>query len=321
MLTPDLIPLLAGAAGVVAVVSLFLAVRALLLGGRNEVVDRLERAVDRDAMGPATLSSTPKTTAMTAGVARFLRPLAWLAKPRRLDEQSRLRLTLGYAGFRGEQTAEIFLGVKLLLAPLLVIIFLQLNGQRAEPLAFPMDLAVSAWIAALGFWAPNLWLRGKITERKRTIERSLPDALDLLVTCVEAGLGIDQAINRVAGELALASPILAAELETVFLEVQAGLARTDGFRRMAERTGVDDLRSLSAMLIQTEMFGTSIARALRVHAEGMRIRRMQRAEERAGMVAVKLTIPLILCILPALFAVIMGPAVVTMSRVFGGFGR
>jgi tight adherence protein C len=136
--------------------------------------------------------------------------------------------------------------------------------------------------------------------------------MDLMVTCVEAGLGIDAAMARVADEIGLASPLLGAELNLTFLEVQAGVSRPDAFRRLAERTGVEDLRSLSAMLIQTELFGTSVARALRVHAEGMRVRRMQRAEERAAMVGVKMTIPLVLFILPSLISVLLGPAIVSI---------
>ena len=136
--------------------------------------------------------------------------------------------------------------------------------------------------------------------------------MDLLVTCVEAGLGLDAALARVADEIRLASPLLAQELNLTFLEIQAGIARRDAFRRLSERTGVEDLRQLSAVLTQTEMFGTSIAKALRVHADGMRIKRMQRAEERAASVGVKMTLPLILCILPSLIAVVLGPAMVSM---------
>jgi tight adherence protein C len=142
--------------------------------------------------------------------------------------------------------------------------------------------------------------------------------MDLLVTCVEAGLGLDAAMARVSEEMTLASPILATELNHTFLEVQAGIPRADSFRRLAERTGVEDLRALSAMLIQTDIFGTSVARALRVHSDGMRVKRMQRAEEKAAMVSVKMTIPLVLCILPSLIAVVMGPAVVMIKNAFGG---
>jgi tight adherence protein C len=134
------------------------------------------------------------------------------------------------------------------------------------------------------------------------------------VTCVEAGLGLEQAIVRVTAELKLAAPLLARELEQTELEIRAGMSRGDAFRRMADRTGVEELRNLSAVIIQTQLFGTSIARSLRVKSESMRVRRMQIAEERAAAASVKMTVPLVLCIAPALFAVLLGPAVVTFVR-------
>ena len=146
------------------------------------------------------------------------------------------------------------------------------------------------------------------------IEEALPDSMDLLVTCVEAGLSLDAAMARVAQELELVAPVLAQEMKQTLLEIQAGVRRSDAFHRLSNRTGVEDLRTLSAMIIQTEMFGTSVSRALRVHAEGMRTKRMQRAEEKAAMVSVKMTVPLILCILPSLFAVVIGPAIAMIAK-------
>jgi tight adherence protein C len=146
------------------------------------------------------------------------------------------------------------------------------------------------------------------------IERALPDTLDLLVTCVEAGLGLDAAIARVAEEQELSAPILSAEIKMTFLEVQAGMRRTEAFRRLADRTGVDELKSLAATLNQTEIFGTSVSVALRTQSEWIRMRRMQKAEERAATVAVKMTIPLVLFILPSLLMVIMGPAGLSIAR-------
>ena len=155
-------------------------------------------------------------------------------------------------------------------------------------------------------------------ERQQIIEDALPDAMDLLVTCVEAGLSLDAAMSRVAQELELVAPVLAQEMKQTLLEIQAGVRRSDAFHRLSTRTGVEDLRTLSAMIIQTEMFGTSVSRALRVHAEGMRTKRMQRAEEKAAMVSVKMTVPLIMCILPSLFAVVIGPAIAMISKRMAG---
>jgi tight adherence protein C len=159
-----------------------------------------------------------------------------------------------------------------------------------------------------------MWLKSKITQRKEVISDALPDSMDLLVTCVEAGLSLDAAMGRVAAELELVAPVLAQEMKQTLLEIQAGVRRSDAFHRLSTRTGVEELRTLSAMIIQTEMFGTSVSRALRVHAEGMRTKRMQRAEEKAAMVSVKMTIPLIMCILPSLFAVVLGPAIASIAK-------
>ncbi len=242
-----------------------------------------------------------------------LRPLAWIVRPSKAEELSRLRQKLVHAGLRGPRAMEGFLVAKVLLAVVLTVAFYQINGRLQRQLTFPMDLVAAVWICGAGFFLPHLWLRSRARSRQLLITNALPDAMDLMVTCVEAGLSLDASISRVAQEIGLPAPILGSELNLTFLEMQAGVPRADAFRRLAERTGVDELRSLSAMLIQTEMFGTSVARALRVHSEGMRIRRMQTAEEKAAMVGVKMTFPLVLCILPALIAIVVGPAIVSIA--------
>jgi tight adherence protein C len=308
--------MLAAASGMLCLMALVAGVRSLV-GGRDEIAERLAR-VRRDGVDGARIASRLDTGPAAAApfIVALLRPLAKLARPSRADELSRLGLSLVRAGYRRPGAMEIFLGVKVLLAPLFTFAFLEVNAHLARPLQFPMDVVVAVWICAVTFFAPNLWLRRRIAQRQLVIERALPDAMDLLVTCVEAGLGLDAAIGRVSEEIALAAPLVAEELTHTALEVQAGITRAEAFRRLAERTGVEDLRTLSAMLIQTDTFGTSIARALRVHSEGMRTKRMQRAEERGAMVSVKMTIPLVLCILPSLIAVVMGPAVVTIIESF-----
>jgi len=310
--------MLAATTGMVCLMAIVAGMRSLV-GGRDEIAERLER-VRRDggdgqgARIPSHLE--PGASPAAPLLVALLRPLARLARPSRAEELSRLGLLLVRAGYRRPGALEIFLGAKVVLAPLLTLAFLEINGQLARPLLFPIDVAVAVWICVVAFFAPNLWLRRKIAGRQLAIERALPDAVDLLVTCVEAGLGLDAAIGRVSDEIALAAPLVADELIQTSLEVQAGMTRAEAFRRLAERTGVEDLRSLSAMLIQTDAFGTSIARALRVHSEGMRTKRMQRAEERGAMVSVKMTVPLVLCILPSLIAVVMGPAIVTIVEAF-----
>jgi tight adherence protein C len=239
-----------------------------------------------------------------------LRPLeAAAAAPD--DARSRLRRQLTWGGLRGPRAPQRFVAAKLGLALAGLAAVLAASALRSEPL--PMPLALAVWATAGGYFVPNLWLRSRVADRQRALQRALPDALDLLVTCVEAGLGLDAALQRVADETALAFPLLATELRLAFLETKAGIPRIEAMRRLADRTGVTELRSLAATLAQTEMFGTSVGAALRVQAEGIRIRRMQLAEERAAYVAVKMTFPLVLCILPSLFAVLLGPAIVNIA--------
>jgi tight adherence protein C len=242
--------------------------------------------------------------------------LIGLARPTRVDELSQLRSRLVQGGLRSERAMEAFLCSKLVLAVAATLAFLQINGRLAHGLKFPMVGAATLLVCSVAFFLPNVWLGMRIKERQTTLERALPDAMDLLVTCVEAGLSLDASISRVALELAMAAPLLARELNLTFLETQAGVTRREAFRHLSERTGLDDLRQLAGVLTQTEMFGTSIARALRIHADGMRLRRMHRAERKAAMAAVKMTFPLVVCILPSLMAVVMGPAVISILHNF-----
>ena len=212
------------------------------------------------------------------------------------------------AGFRSDNAVEVFLGIKLLLTPIAILLLWQINIHLDEPYVFPMSFCVAMIACAVAFFLPNIYVSNRITNRQATLENPLPDAIDLLVTCVEAGLSLDAAMSRVAQEMELVAPLLAQELKQTMLEIQAGVKRADAFHRLSTRTGVADLKSLSAMIVQTEMFGTSVSRALRVHSEGMRTKRMQRAEEKAAMISVKMTVPLIFFILPSLFIVVMGPA-------------
>jgi tight adherence protein C len=299
----------------VAAVSAVIAVIAAVMGLRNlfsppsEVALRLERTVGRAEAADDREHVGDRDERLLPGI---LRPIAWMVRPSKSEELSRLRQKLVHAGLRGPRSMEKFLIAKVLLATLVTVVFYQINGRVQRPLTFPLDIAAAVWLCGAGFFLPHIWLRSKAQARQLQISNAMPDAMDLMVTCVEAGLSLDAAISRVSQEIGMAAPILGSELNLTFLEIQAGVRRADAFRRLAERTGVEDLRSLSAMLIQTEIFGTSVSRALRVHSEGMRIRRMQTAEEKAAMVGVKMTFPLVLCILPALLAIVVGPAVVSI---------
>jgi tight adherence protein C len=310
--------LVAAVGGIVAVIAIGMGARAMFGGGRrDEVIERLERATGGGMDAVVTERERPEKA--FARIASILRPFARLVKPAPGEELSRINLSLVHAGFRTENAVEILLGIKLLLPLIIIIILWQIDAHLETPLELPPAIAVAFIAIAFAFFLPNMWLGSKIKQRQQIISDALPDSMDLLVTCVEAGLSLDAAMARVAAELELVAPVLAVEMKQTLLEIQAGVRRSDAFHRLSTRTGVEDLRTLSAMIIQTELFGTSVSRALRVHAEGMRTKRMQRAEEKAAMVSVKMTIPLIMCILPSLFAVVLGPAIATISKKMAGF--
>jgi tight adherence protein C len=171
----------------------------------------------------------------------------------------------------------------------------------------------------MGFLAPDFWLGRKIKNRQKRMERGLPDVLDLLVICIEAGLSLDQATARTAQELKKAQPELCDEFGILVLEQRAGRVRSDAWKHLAERTGVDSLRNLVSVLVQSEQFGTSVAKTLRVHSDTLRTQRMQAVEEMAAKTSVKLVFPLVFFIFPALFLVTLGPAVILMMESFKTF--
>jgi tight adherence protein C len=171
--------------------------------------------------------------------------------------------------------------------------------------------------ALVGYMIPGSWLTWRIRSRQHKLRRGLADGLDLLVICVEAGLGLDQALMRVSQELKVTHPELSEELQLVNIEMRVGKSRIEALRELARRTGLDDIQSLVAMLIQTERFGTSIAQSLRVHSDDLRTKRRQRAEELSAKTTVKMVPPLVFFIFPALMVVILGPAVITLMRTLG----
>ena len=298
----------------VGVAVLVAAVAAAIQSWRADAAGRIDRVTGR--LDPPTIRlGGPEATKASAWFSRLIGPLVALVRPTRSDELSRLRSRLIQAGLRSKHAMEAFLASKVVLASAATLSFLEINSRQPGGLGFPVVGGVALVVCAAAFFVPNLWLSSVTKRRKTRLRRDLPTAMDLLVTCVEAGLGLDQALSRVAAELKPIAPILAAELNPTFLEAQAGFSRRESFRRLSERTGVDDLRQLAAVLAQTEIFGTSIARALRSHSDGMRLTRMQQAERRAAMVGVKMTFPLILGILPCVIGVVvLGPAIVSIAE-------
>ena len=233
-------------------------------------------------------------------------------------DTSALRLRMIQAGYPNPSAVPLYLGARIGLPLTLaagMMILMPAMGQR-----FAVALLASVWAGLIGYVLPTFYIRARINKRQREIQKALPDALDLFVVCVEAGLGLNQAIQRVSEEIERVSPVLAEQLALVNLEIRAGTPRDEAFRNLGDRTGVQDVKSLMAMLIQTDRFGTSIAQALRTHADTMRTKRRQRAEEAAAKTTIKLVFPLVLFVFPALFVIILGPAVIQILETLSNFG-
>jgi tight adherence protein C len=254
------------------------------------------------AVGPSltggTLSLTDKPSAVVKKVSTFI--------PKSPKEMGRLQRRMTRAGFPSAKAAVYFAAAEMILPVVFALTVIWYWGLRGG------IFAVLA--AAVGYMVPGLWLANRTAGRQKQIRNGLPDALDLLIVCVEAGSALDQAIVKASEELAIAYPALAQELRFITTETRAGKPRLEAFKNFASRTGVDDVRALVAMLIQTDRFGTSIAQALRTHAEVSRTKRRQRAEERAAKLGVKLVFPLVFCLFPAMYVVVLGPAVIKIMK-------
>jgi len=216
------------------------------------------------------------------------------------------------AGFRGPNAITVFYGAKAALAAAGVLIAFVLSVR--SPVTADRKLLTIAASAAAGFLAPNELVRAAARRRQRRLRKGLPNALDLLVVCVESGLGLDQAIMQVSKELERAHPEISQEFMMVNLELRAGKRRVEALRNLADRSGVDDLKKLVAVLIQADRFGTGVAQSLRAHSDYMRVQARQLAEEKAAKLGVKLVFPIFFCILPSLFVVTVGPVMVRISR-------
>jgi tight adherence protein C len=240
-------------------------------------------------------------------------PAPWIKRfqqltPKSPKDMSGLRRRLATAGYRN-LTAAVIYGSAETLLPFVV--------GGAALLFFGFSRWYFALLAAaFGFVLPSVWLGRQTALRQKQIRNGLPDALDLMIVCIEAGSSVDQAILKTSDDLDIAYPALADELRLISTEMRAGKPRLEAFKNFASRTKVDEVRSLVSMLVQTDRFGTSIAQALRTHAEVSRTKRRQAAEERAGKIGVKLVFPLVFCLFPALYVAILGPAVIEYFRLF-----
>jgi len=278
----------------------------VLMFYREAALDRISQVISPNRK-QKTLVETFQSTGSTLGSA--VQKLENLM-PKSEKEVSVMKVRLQRAGFRSENAMQFFYGCKVLV-PLLLAAIAALSGLANLGPFFVYLVALGG-----GFLAPDFWLGKRIEKRQKKLTRGLPDVLDLLVICMEAGLSLDQATARSAEELQSSQPEICEELGIVVLEQRAGRARSEAWKNMAERTGVESLRNLVSMLVQTEQFGTSIAKMLRVHSDTLRVQRVQLVEEMAGKTSVKLVFPLVLFIFPSLFLVTLGPAAISMYDSF-----
>jgi tight adherence protein C len=294
-------------------VSVFIASFLLILTGVLLVLHRADRSHRMARIGSplwqaAILSgitgAPPRTT-----IEKFATPFQGVL-PRTEQEVSLVERQLSQAGFRNAKYVNLFYAAKVVVPGVLCLVATLSGAFRLSPL-FIYTLA-----AAFGYLAPDFWLNRRIAARQMQIRLGLPEALDLLVICVEAGLSLDRATLRTADELRLSQPAIADEMSLVNLEQRAGCPRGTAWKHCAERTGVDSVRALAALLIQADKFGTSIGQGLRTHAGVLRTRRRQDAEEQAAKTTVKLVFPLVVLIFPSIFVVTLAPSMIVMFDAF-----
>jgi tight adherence protein C len=288
------------------VIFLLIASGGMLLFYREAMLHRISEVVPSRGKRRTLLGTIQQTRFSFGGMVENLERVL----PKSQAEVSVTQQRLIRAGYRKDTAVNLFYGAKVLV-PLTLCLLVLVTGLASSNAFFVYALALG-----LGFLAPDFWLGRRITIRQKRIRLGLPDVLDLMVICIEAGLSMDQATARTAEELRVAQPAISDELGIVVLEQRAGRARSDAWKQFAERTGVDSVRNLVSVLVQSEQLGTSVAKTLRVHSDTLRIQRRQRVEEQAAKTTIKLVFPLVLFIFPSLFLVTLGPALIIMSESF-----
>jgi tight adherence protein C len=287
---------------------------AFLYMNSREALQTWRRRADGTSSGAEATSDRVSEQLMQ----QFQALLEWLARlnqPSNVEEARATRRQLITAGYRSGKAPVFFIGAKLLVAVLMAALIALVPVKLLGFPTFTILVFYYVLAAACGYYAPVIWLKRSIAARKDALNRAIPDALDLMVVCVEAGLGLDQAIGRVGEEVKRTHPALSDELNLLALELRSGVSRQEALRNLALRTDMEEIRNLVALLIQTDRFGTSIGQALRVHADSMRTTRRLKAEELAAKLPVKLLFPLVFFIFPSMFIVIIGPAGIKMVRV------
>jgi len=299
-----------------AAIFLFLLGAFFVIRARREHQDFLKR-IEKAGEGENFTENGLQTQQSLRGpIFRFMEKIGGVLKPKKEDEISNLRQLFLKAGLRNQNAPTVFFGAKALLAILFVIVAFLIKVSVPKPMT-PLNFTILLMVAALlGLYLPNIWLKLRTIGRLEKIQLGLPDALDLMVVCVEAGTGLDAAVARVGEEMKISNKTLSDEFRLLSLELRAGKTRRDALKNLALRTGLEDVSNLVTLLIQTEKFGTSIAQALRVHADFMRTKRFQKAEEIAAKMPLKLIPFIVLFIFPAFLLVAAGPAILAIVRVF-----
>jgi tight adherence protein C len=278
----------------------------LLLFYREAMLQRISEVINPKAKPKSLITSIQQSGFSIGGVVGQFENVI----PKSQAEISVIKQRLTRAGYRRESTVAIFYGSKVVV-PILLCLIAAVSGLGDWSPFFVYLVCLG-----LGFLAPDFWLSNRIKKRQNKIRKGLPDVLDLLVICIEAGLSLDQATVRSSQELAHAQPELCDELTVVVLEQRAGRPRAEAWKHLAERTDVDAIRNLVSMLAQSEQLGTSIGKTLRTHSDTLRLKRIQAVEEAAAKLSVKLLFPLVFLIFPSLFVVVLGPAMIIMRDSF-----
>ncbi|EKZ99500.1 type II secretion system F family protein [Cupriavidus metallidurans] len=278
--------------------------------------DRMRGRMEQIANETGTVpGNAGQQQAWVEKLVKWAQPVSRLSLPKEGWENSQLRVRFMNAGWRDASAAPLYFAAKTLLAVALPMIGLIATSSVPAFQEQSMMFAVLAVLAAIGYYIPNIVLSRKVTARQRTVFEEFPDVIDLLTVCVEAGLGLDAALMRVADELALRCPVLADELQLMLLELRSGFSKEKALSNLSLRTGVEDVDKFASMLIQADRFGTSLGESLRVLSDMLRTKRRMRAEEQAAKIALKLLFPLIFTIFPTLLLVLLGPAFIQIYRV------
>lgn len=287
-------------------------VGVLAVGGMLTSTSRAQRRLSQGS--PVAVGSTVRGTEQASFWNQRLKTLEKRIGSLSEGERSKLRVRMMQAGYFSVDAPRNYYFIRLALAIALPIVFLVLAPFVTREIPIERVILMTALLSLSGMYAPMLWVSMRISRLQRAVTESFPDALDMLTVCVEAGLGLDAAFTRVGTQIARAHPVLAHQFALVALELRAGKSREDALRNLATRVGIPEVSSFVTLLVQTEALGTSIAQALRVHAEEMRVKRMLRAEEKAHKLPVKMSAVLVLFILPAMVVVLLLPAIIKIIR-------